>query len=220
MTLKNPPRIAAWILEHLGFGGENDALAGDLLEEFRHGRSTNWYRRQVLVAVLIGLVRLLRTQWMAIGYAILWTIPLPALYVLLFPKLMALPLFSHRWQLAWPYSTIFQLLLFYGSCFLYLWLALALYFGGLSLATRVFSLSRLWRSLWVSGSVFAVISIAQFALLALVPRHHVYVINRGSVRDLIAMSFFWAWRLPVFFSLLLSILMTLPRAEKVTRARF
>ena len=47
-----PPRLATWLLQHLN--GTNEALAGDLLEEYRHGRSAAWYWRQVMSAILVG----------------------------------------------------------------------------------------------------------------------------------------------------------------------
>ena len=47
-----PPRLATWLLGHLN--GTNEALAGDLLEEYRHGRSAAWYWRQVMKAILVG----------------------------------------------------------------------------------------------------------------------------------------------------------------------
>jgi hypothetical protein len=219
MTMKDPPRIASWMLEHLTFGSKSEALAGDLLEEFRQGRSIAWYWRQVVAAILIGLASLLRTQWIGISYAILWAIPSPAFFGLAVPKLMALPLFVQRWKLAWPYSTICDLLLYYGSHFLYLWLALVLYFGVVSRASRTFNLSRLWKSFWMSASVFVVIGLAQFAVYWLLPRHIVHVIGRQiTALELITGSFSWALRLPIFFSLLSSILMTFPRVEKGTRA--
>jgi len=43
---RRPPRLAIWVLKSLGFIRRNPALIGDLLEEFRSGRSTAWYWRQ------------------------------------------------------------------------------------------------------------------------------------------------------------------------------
>jgi hypothetical protein len=52
--MKQPPALAAWLLEHFRFSITDDALAGDLLEEFNQRRSAAWYWRQVLVAILVG----------------------------------------------------------------------------------------------------------------------------------------------------------------------
>jgi hypothetical protein len=48
MIFRRPPALANWLLDRLG---RNAALAGDLLEEFRGGRSAAWYWRQTFVVV-------------------------------------------------------------------------------------------------------------------------------------------------------------------------
>ena len=48
----NPPRLATWLLSWCG--PANDPLLGDLLEEYRSGRSGRWYWRQVMIAMLMG----------------------------------------------------------------------------------------------------------------------------------------------------------------------
>ena len=47
----DPPRAATWLLEHLGGCYCREPLSGDLIEEFRAGRSAAWYWRQVLQAI-------------------------------------------------------------------------------------------------------------------------------------------------------------------------
>jgi len=39
MRRLEPPATATWLLEHFTFGERNEALAGDLLEDFRNGRT-------------------------------------------------------------------------------------------------------------------------------------------------------------------------------------
>src|SRR4030095_16256717 len=51
MTPTEPPLMATWLLEHIG--RKNPSLAGDLLEEYRQGRSVAWYWRQVLIAIVL-----------------------------------------------------------------------------------------------------------------------------------------------------------------------
>ena len=53
----NPPRLATWLLRRCG--PANDALLGDLLEEYREGRSARWYWRQVVIAMFVGRSRYL-----------------------------------------------------------------------------------------------------------------------------------------------------------------
>lgn len=61
------------MLEHLVLGSHSDALAGDLLEEFKRRGSAAWYWRQVLAAIIVGLSRELGHQWKAAGFALIWT---------------------------------------------------------------------------------------------------------------------------------------------------
>ena len=64
----NPPAMATWLLKHLVLGERNEALQGDLLEEFQRRRSTSWYWRQVLEAIL-SFSNLLRAAWVTV-----WTV--------------------------------------------------------------------------------------------------------------------------------------------------
>ena len=68
MKSANPPRLAAWILQHFGPELNQEALAGDLNEGFQQGRSKGWFWRQVLAAVrwrrvLCGLLILAAWSW-------------------------------------------------------------------------------------------------------------------------------------------------------------
>jgi hypothetical protein len=67
-----PPALAAWMLEHLLWGGKNEALAGDLLEEFQRRRSTAWYWRQVLFAIFDGISGALRAHWLVLSVQIVF----------------------------------------------------------------------------------------------------------------------------------------------------
>ena len=55
MTLRVPPRLATALMRELL--PMDCALAGDLQEEYRAGRSARWYWWQVLGAVVIGVAR-------------------------------------------------------------------------------------------------------------------------------------------------------------------
>lgn len=55
MMLRKPPALANWLLDSLGYTRQNAALAGDLLEEFRNGRSAGWYWRQTLAVIAKGI---------------------------------------------------------------------------------------------------------------------------------------------------------------------
>ncbi len=58
MRPTTPPRLATMLLHRVV---SNDALAGDLQEEYQSGRSALWYWRQVLAALVIAALR--RGDW-------------------------------------------------------------------------------------------------------------------------------------------------------------
>jgi hypothetical protein len=62
MTLRTPPRLATWLLKHLGPAYRRESLVGDLLEEYQLDRSRGWYWRQTGFALLISASRLLRVR--------------------------------------------------------------------------------------------------------------------------------------------------------------
>jgi hypothetical protein len=78
MKRREPPPIAAWMLEHLTPVGRDEALAGDLHEVFRTGKSNNWYRRQVLAACTVSWYEGIRARAPLLMFALLWSMVSPA----------------------------------------------------------------------------------------------------------------------------------------------
>src|ERR1700689_860136 len=75
MSIRKPPALANWLLDRFGFAHRNQPLAGDLLEEFRNGRSGAWYWRQTLVVIVFGLVRDARQRDRALAGAVIgWAV--------------------------------------------------------------------------------------------------------------------------------------------------
>ena len=76
MKSSRPTSLATWILDH--FVPNNEALAGDLIEQFRQGRSSLWYWRQVAVAIVVTTIDeirahpLLTLRGIAFGWAFVW----------------------------------------------------------------------------------------------------------------------------------------------------
>jgi hypothetical protein len=54
MTMRQPPPLAAWLLERFVSGYRSEALSGDLLEEYQTGRTPGWYWREVIAALLVS----------------------------------------------------------------------------------------------------------------------------------------------------------------------
>jgi hypothetical protein len=53
MNTRKPPRLAIWLLERLGTGYHGESLAGDLIEQYKHGKSQLWLWRQVAFAIVL-----------------------------------------------------------------------------------------------------------------------------------------------------------------------
>src|SRR5262245_56796927 len=62
MRSPRPPVVATWFLTEFGCSPKNEALIGDLTEEYARGRSRLWYWWQVLVALVAGLIQEVRTH--------------------------------------------------------------------------------------------------------------------------------------------------------------
>jgi hypothetical protein len=101
MRSAQPPTTATWLLEHLSSGPSNDSLKGDLMEEYRSGRSGAWYWRQVLMTIAVSFWKeisahkLLAVRAVATGWAVWYLYGLfigPWVYKLLIPFAQELPL--------------------------------------------------------------------------------------------------------------------------------
>src|ERR1700722_7654359 len=52
--ISHPPTVATWLLEHFHSGPRNQSLVGDMMEEYKNGRSDAWYWRQALTAIFLS----------------------------------------------------------------------------------------------------------------------------------------------------------------------
>lgn len=75
MSSAEPPRFSTWLLERLSPRPKRESLVGDLREQFHHGRSAWWYRRQVVGTIFAGLIadiaahKLLAVRALVIGWS-------------------------------------------------------------------------------------------------------------------------------------------------------
>jgi hypothetical protein len=183
MKRTDPPFLAAWMLEHWTPGGCNHALAGDLREEFRAGRSVLWYWSQVLSAIFIRGASELRFRWHALLFAVLWSMLAPAwlLTVARLEQHAHLDEFFSRMN--WPWSTILDFGLILAANLLFLWSGILLYlFPDLWLNgnLRLRALAR-----GVKASVPALLVL--WLMLIVLPKHFVAV-NTAEARAAMPMS--------------------------------
>jgi hypothetical protein len=97
---RRPPTLALWVLDRLGFARGNAPLVGDLLEEFRSGRSAVWFWRQTLAVAArcagrrMGLVRV---YWLALAAGFAAQLPVS---LLLFRLHVPPPVHGLGWKFA------------------------------------------------------------------------------------------------------------------------
>jgi hypothetical protein len=80
-----PPRLATWLLARLASGKTRESLVGDLIEQYRNGRSASWYWRQALIVVVVlaAMVQL-ATQVRLVGWTIRPAVQYPQTVLLFF----------------------------------------------------------------------------------------------------------------------------------------
>lgn len=143
MKSSKPPALATWLVEHVIPGDHNEALAGDLMEQFRQGRSVAWYWRQVVGAILVGWSMGFRILYTAAGVTAVWTLALSQFYgrFWVFAQVQAPVIWAMRH--GWTLTRAFLI----GSFVLYNALPLALTVGMYLGLMRMFTPRRLLRGL-------------------------------------------------------------------------
>lgn len=99
MRLREPPPRATWMLEHLTPGDRDEALAGDLLEEYCRGRSEGWYWRQVMAACAVSWLKSLQARLPLLAFTLLWSLLAPA-WNSWCDKVENAPIFDKIWRMA------------------------------------------------------------------------------------------------------------------------
>lgn len=106
MRRREPPPLAMWMLRHLTAGDRDEALAGDLLEEFHAGRSKTWFWRQVTTAVLLQSIFSLFRRRVVLVFAIAWSLLSPPWQVVFIQLENRADFAGFIWRLPWPWSTL------------------------------------------------------------------------------------------------------------------
>jgi hypothetical protein len=202
MKLSKPPAVATWTLEHL-VGGERQALAGDLLEEFRQGRSASWYWRQVLVAIFTSRAAQLRILWVAAGFTIarIGFLHASSQWLLHISRgRLFQTVFAWGLGLAWPLSEIYAITFFAAVAAIPLLISLTMYLG----ATRNLNVRVLAQGILVGMVGFAF----SYVGLMLLPTPENSL--AGTFAGHVIVS------LPLFVGLVLSLWTVWPTASRVT----
>jgi hypothetical protein len=184
MKSSHPPSLATWLLEHL-VRREDDALAGDLMEEFNRGRSARWYWYQVLVAILVSFSEELRTGWIAILFSVIVSGAFP--YNQIWHSSEFERVFARVITLPWPWSMFFGIAFWSAFEAVMLFAVFAAYLG----VTRRLSLSSLSK-----GSLAALLALT----LGNLGVNVLWVLQPSRL-----LFSYVIWRLPLFFGLVLAI---------------
>ena len=72
MSSSHPPRVAHWLLERWASGPQRESLVGDMLEQYRRGRSATWYWRQTVSAIVTSFAAgSWQHKWLAVSVTVL-----------------------------------------------------------------------------------------------------------------------------------------------------
>jgi len=169
MRQPEPPRSARWLLQHCSPGLRNEALAGDLLEEFHNGRSEAWYWRQVVAACTIAFFREVVNHVGILLFAALWSILAPAWLFFVFKLETHWNIVGPIWRMAWPLSTLCIFLFSVAEKLIFVWTGMLVYAVPQMAMSRTFKFRQFKRGLFLSLTVFVAVSAAMLALAMLLP---------------------------------------------------
>jgi hypothetical protein len=216
MNQAEPPRLARWMLEHCVPGDTIDALAGDLLEELRDGRSADWYSRQVASAIAIGWMRVLGARGMLIIFAVLWSLLAPAWTVIL-DHLVSRPNPAEEfWRMDAPFSGLASFGLWLGLNVAFLWIGMLVYFASYASFAKAFARNDVLRAFLLAAPVFLLAYFGTFVAMNLLMYPGPMIARRtmtplGEFFDPGLGAF--ALRLPYFATLLCALWEARPRFE-------
>ena len=203
MARIEPPKLAAWLLENLIPRAERDeALAGDLEEHYRAGRSDAWYWRQAATAVATGWTQYLSRRGTMLVFALLWSMLAPAWHV----TINGIEDSHDLWNRAWPLA----FLGWTGLSAAFLWAGLMVYRFVHKCIGKPIPRKDIQRAFWkvplvfvpVAGVTFVVTALFQYSVPGLAsPR--LAATSWGQITDL--GIFADVIRIPYFVALLVAL---------------
>jgi len=215
MKRREPPPIATWLLEHSALAERDDALAGDLEEEFRCGRSTAWYWRQALAALAIGWLKGLNQRGALFLFSVLWAGLAPVWAILIDRLQNRSRLHDQVWRMDWPFGDLSRFAVWFLLNLVFLWAGLFLFHIAQAQFKSRISLRPIARSFLRALSIFLPVYFGTFVVMNLLsfPGPHVARTTMLTVGELIDLrTWAIALRVPYFITLLVALWHTRPLA--------
>jgi hypothetical protein len=209
MTRREPPATATWLLEHLTLGKRNEALAGDLLEEFQNGRTAGWYWSQVIVAIALASFRYYLAHPSLPTFAAIWSMAAPSWFVFT-DKIQTDAdvinvLFS---RLVYPWSILGYFVLSLTLPLIFIWIGAAVYLLLQITITKSFSNIQWKRKLLLSASVYIALVTSMCVLANFLPPGQPVDRRTLTFLNVITDPRMWAMQTRLFS--LVTLLLTLP----------
>jgi hypothetical protein len=202
--------FATWMLEHLTFGSPNEALSGDLLEEFQRGCSASWYWRQVLSAIVVSAFSKSRAYALPLLFSAGWSVLYPVWWLSIAANRLTQIFFTQWSAHDWPYSTALNGVGQTIPAITFVWLGLVIYLMLRTERSHPLSRLRLFASLSISLNVLILSTIGLWLPLSRAKAHLSYVASR----ELFLSSHLIAICVPLALSLFSAISVALSRTQE------
>lgn len=210
MRQTEPPPLARWMLEHCAAANCPDALAGDLLEEFRSGRSDSWYWRQTLNACAITWLHNLQARWSLVVVAFLWSTLGPALTDIVYRLDSESGASGAMWRMDGPFAEFSSFWIWLVLNISFVWAGILLYLSFNARFARALPVRKIARTLVLAVPLFLSIYLTTFVLMNLFAFPGPQV-NLSNVAPYATIFDLRAWALVVRATYMLTILCALWR---------
>jgi hypothetical protein len=202
------------MLEHLASGDHDEAVGGDLLEEFRWGRSDGWYWRQVLAACAVSWLKSLRVHRSLLTFAFLWSMLAPA-WKVLSDRIQDFQIFIHAWQILRGFWVLPAFALWATLHATFLWAGMLIYVLSHNKVGQSFREEKVRRAFFLAPLIFLPIIGAIFVLMNLysfpgLVNDRLATTPLGQIADLRMPAD--VLRIPYFVALLCALWGVIPRA--------